>query len=70
LFNFDQGNYVFSFDWKGYGESTYDYLRVALVPGDIEFTASTSAPTVPSGSFYNNLPSQVGLPLTVVENST
>ena len=57
LFNFDQGNYVFSFDWKGYGESTYDYLRVALVPGDIEFTASTSAPTVPSGSFYNNLPS-------------
>ncbi|MCS3530627.1 GEVED domain-containing protein [Chryseobacterium sp. JUb7] len=22
----------FSFDWKGYGESTYDYLRVWLVP--------------------------------------
>lgn len=57
LFNFDQGNYVFSFDWKGNGESNYDYLRVALVPGDVEFTASTSLPSVPSGYFYNNLPS-------------
>ena len=56
LFTFDQGTYTFTFDWKAYGESTYDYLRVALVPGDVEFTASTSAPSVPTGSFYNNLP--------------
>ena len=56
LFNFDQGSYTFTYDWKAYGESTYDYLRVALVPGDAEFTASTSTPTVPSGYFYNNLP--------------
>lgn len=26
------GNYQLSFDWKGYGESNYDYLRAFLVP--------------------------------------
>lgn len=56
LFTFDQGSYTFVFDWKAKGESTYDYIRVALVPGDAEFTAGTSTPTVPSGYFYNNLP--------------
>ena len=62
LFTFDQGSYTFAFDWKAIGESSsngsnhYDYLRVALVPGDAEFTASTSTPSVPSGGFYNNLP--------------
>lgn len=56
LFTFDQGTYTFTFDWKANGESNYDYLRVALVPGDAEFTASTSTPSVPSGYFYNNLP--------------
>lgn len=56
LFNFDQGTYTFVFDWKAYGESTYDYIRVALVPGDAELTASTSIPSVPSGNFSNNLP--------------
>ena len=59
LFTFDQGSYTFVFDWKAMGESgntPYDYLRVVLVPGDVEFTASTSTPSVPSGGFYNNLP--------------
>ena len=42
LFNFSQGTYTFVFDWNAKGESTYDYLRVALAPGDIEFTAGTS----------------------------
>ena len=42
LFSFAQGNYTFTFDWKAGGESTYDYLRVALAPGDVEFTAGTS----------------------------
>ena len=42
LFNFGQGTYTFVFDWNAKGESTYDYLRVALVPGDVEFTAGTS----------------------------
>ena len=42
LFNFGQGTYTFVFDWNAKGESTYDYLRVALAPGDVEFTAGTS----------------------------
>ena len=42
LFNFAQGTYTFFFDWNAKGESTYDYLRVALAPGDVEFTAGTS----------------------------
>lgn len=55
LFSFDPGTYTFVYDWKANGESTYDYLRVALVPGDMEFTASTSLPsnvgttTLPTG---------------------
>ena len=42
LFNFAQGTYTFFFDWNAQGESTYDYLRVALAPGDVEFTAGTN----------------------------
>ena len=53
LFTFDQGSYTFVFDWKANGESTYDYIRVALVPGDAEFTASTS---LPSGLNTTSLP--------------
>ena len=30
------GNYVVSFKWKGYGESTYDYMRAFLVPVSVE----------------------------------
>ena len=56
LFNFEAGTYVFSYDWKANGESNYDYLRVALVPSSVILTAGTIAPSVPSGSFYNNLP--------------
>ena len=44
LFNFSQGTYTFVFDWQANGESTYDFLRVALVPGDMEFEAGTSLP--------------------------
>ena len=45
LFNFAQGTYTFSFDWQANGESTYDYLRVALIPGDMELEAGTSLPS-------------------------
>ena len=48
LLAFTQGTYTFVFDWKAYGESgysEYDYLRVALAPGDMEFTASTALPS-------------------------
>ena len=35
-----------SFNWKGYGESSYDYLRAYLAPTDVLPTAgSTTAPT-------------------------
>ena len=54
LFSFAQGTYTFSFDWKANGESSYDFLRVALVPGDKTFTAGGS---LPSGVTASGLPS-------------
>ena len=54
LFNFAQGTYTFSFDWNANGESSYDFLRVALVPGDKTFTAGVS---LPSGVTASALPS-------------
>ena len=54
LFNFAQGTYTFSFDWNANGESSYDFLRVALVPGDKTFTAGGS---LPSGVTASALPS-------------
>ena len=53
LFNFAQGTYTIAFDWKANGESSYDFLRVALVPGDITFTAGGS---LPSGVTASSLP--------------
>ncbi|MDO5316396.1 MAG: fibronectin type III domain-containing protein [bacterium] len=53
LFNFAQGTYTFSFDWNANGESSYDFLRVALVPGDKTFTAGGS---LPSGVTASGLP--------------
>ena len=44
-FNFEAGVYTFSYDWKANGESTYDYLRVALVPSSVELAAATSTPS-------------------------
>ena len=54
LFSFAQGTYTFSFDWNANGESSYDFLRVALVPGDKTFTAGGS---LPSGVTASALPS-------------
>ncbi len=53
LFSFTQGKYEFSYEWNAKGESTYDYLRVALVPATVELSASTSAP---SGFSTTSLP--------------
>ena len=45
-FNFDKaGSYTVSYDWRANGESTYDYLRVAIVPASVELAAATSVPT-------------------------
>ena len=55
LFNFAQGTYTFFFDWNAKGESTYDYLRVALAPGDVEFSAGTNLyPGVGTTTLPNN----------------
>jgi len=50
LFHFEAGDYTVSYDWKCNGESTYDFLRVALVPSNVELTASTSYSSLGSGS--------------------
>lgn len=45
LFTFEEtGNYNFTFDWQANGESSYDYLRVALVPSTTMLTAGTVTP--------------------------
>ena len=49
-FSMPAGQYVYSFDWRADGESSYDYIRVALVPGMPSFTAGDSY-------YFSNLPS-------------
>ena len=39
----EDGTYTFKYDWKANGESTYDYIRIALVPAATELEASTTA---------------------------
>ena len=38
-FMFEAGEYAYSYDWKAYGESSYDFIRAAIVPNTVEFTA-------------------------------
>ena len=54
LFRFEEGWYRFQYDWLAYGESNYDYLRVALVPASVTLSAGTAVPT---GFSYSSLPS-------------
>ena len=49
----EDGNYIFSYDWLANGEGNFDYIRVALVPADVQLTAST---TLPSGVSTTALP--------------
>ena len=44
-FTLQPGQYAISFDWKCYGESTYDYLLAALVDSTVTLTAGTALPT-------------------------
>lgn len=53
-FTFTDGKYEFTYDWRCYGESYYDYLRVALVPATEMLEASQSKPW---GFGYKSLPS-------------
>ena len=45
-FNFDkEGTYTISYDWKANGESSYDLLRVAVVPATVELVAGSAMPS-------------------------
>ncbi len=57
-FDLAVGSYYISYDWKAYGESNYDYLRVFLAPGSANFIPGQ----LPSGStstssYTNTVPS-------------
>lgn len=57
LFHFQSGAYTFQYDWRCQGEGTstlWDYMRVALVPADVELAAGSALPT---GVTYQALPS-------------
>jgi hypothetical protein len=54
LLNFTEGKYEFAYNWMANGESTWDFLRVALVPASVTLTAGTS---LPSGFSATALPS-------------
>ena len=50
----DTGEYAYSFDWRTYGESSYDFIRTALVPASVMFTAGSycgfnNSSAVPTG---------------------
>ena len=50
LLSFAEGKYEFSYDWMANGESTFDILRVALVPGSQTLTAGTDYSSISSSS--------------------
>lgn len=60
-FTLEQGVYNFTYDWRANGElyvgnngeTAYDYLRVALIPDDVELVPDTE---MPDGFGYNQLP--------------
>lgn len=39
----EEGDYLFSFDWKGKGESSFDYLAAVLVPASVTLEAGSDA---------------------------
>ncbi len=54
LLNFTEGKFIFSYDWRCKGESSWDFLRVALVPASQTLTAGTdystiTQPSLPTG---------------------
>jgi hypothetical protein len=51
LLTFTDGKYAFQFDWKCVGESSYDYLRVGLVPATTQLVAdgTSSSQDNPTG---------------------
>ncbi len=47
----DSGEYEYSFDWSGYGEGSWDFMRVALVPTSTTLTYSESGTSFGSDSY-------------------
>ena len=45
----EDGEYTFSYNWKGYGESSWDLMRVALVDAETVLTAGTNYNFIRSG---------------------
>lgn len=43
-FTLKSGSYECSFDWRAYGESSFDFMRVSLVPDNVDFTAGQMGP--------------------------
>ncbi|MBQ3704122.1 MAG: Ig domain-containing protein [Oscillospiraceae bacterium] len=43
-FSFEGGYYNFAYDWRGDGETAYDFIRMALIPVDFEVTAGSTYP--------------------------
>ncbi len=51
LFSFDSvGDYAIDYDWRANGESSYDYMRVFLIPGSFEPVAGNSHSIGTSGA--------------------
>ena len=50
LLTFTEGKFTFSYDWNCYGESNYDFLRVALVPASQTLTAGSDYGTISTTS--------------------
>ncbi len=51
--NLDSGWTYYNYDWKCNGESSYDFVRVALIPGGEQLAGSSSYSTVTYGSLPN-----------------
>ena len=68
-FTLEQGLHTFTYDWEANGEvysnTPYDYLRVALIPDDVELIPTRKCQMVLDITSFQ----KVGLPLTAARNS-
>ena len=55
-FNLNAGSYICSYDWKAQGESSYDFIRAALVPAN----------TVLSAGDYSGFDNATGMPANAI----
>jgi len=45
LITLEEASYRFSYDWRCYGEGSWDHIRVGLVPGSTELTVNGGIPS-------------------------